>query len=208
MTSPDAPHDVMITLQPMNIVQAAADLVWSPTLRNFPDLKIALSEGGIGWIPYFLERIDYQYDRHHFWTGQEFGDTLPSEVFNRHVISCFIDDKFGLASRGALDLDMVTWECDYPHSDSNWPHSPEIFAASSVGMTDVEINKVTHLNAMREFHFDPFTVLGGRQNCTVGALRKSVEGHDISIRSQRREGAPITRTSASDLAKMAAGSVN
>ena len=41
---------------PMNIVQAAADLVWSPVLRKFPDLKVALSEGGIGWIPYFLER--------------------------------------------------------------------------------------------------------------------------------------------------------
>ena len=66
--------DVLITLTPMNIVQAAADLVWSPMLRKFPDLKVALSEGGIGWIPYFLERIDYNYDRHHLWTGQDFGD--------------------------------------------------------------------------------------------------------------------------------------
>jgi hypothetical protein len=51
ITSPDAPMDVLITLQPMNIVQAAADLVWSPMLRTFPDLKVALSEGGIGWTP-------------------------------------------------------------------------------------------------------------------------------------------------------------
>ena len=47
----------MITLQPMNICQAAADLLWSNIPRNFPDLKIALTEGGIGWIPYFLERL-------------------------------------------------------------------------------------------------------------------------------------------------------
>ena len=64
ITSVDAPIDVMITLQPMNIVQAAADLLWSPVLRKFPDLRIALSEGGIGWIPYFLERIDYIYQHH------------------------------------------------------------------------------------------------------------------------------------------------
>ncbi len=83
----------------MNIVQAAADLVWSPVLRKFPDLKIALSEGGIGWIPYFLERIDYNYGRHHAWTGQDFGDKLPSEVFNERVLTCFIDDKFGMASQ-------------------------------------------------------------------------------------------------------------
>ena len=57
ITAPDAPMDVMITLQPMNIVQAAADLLWSRPIKEYPDLKIALSEGGTGWIPYFLERV-------------------------------------------------------------------------------------------------------------------------------------------------------
>ena len=55
-TAPDAPIDVMITLQPMNICQAAADLLWSRIPKQFPDIKIALSEGGTGWIPYFLDR--------------------------------------------------------------------------------------------------------------------------------------------------------
>lgn len=204
ITSPDAPMDVMITLQPMNIVQAAADLVWSPMLRKFGDLKVALSEGGIGWIPYFLERIDYNYDRHHAWTGQEFGNKLPSEVFNEHVITCFIDDKFGMASRSALDLDMVTWECDYPHSDSNWPQSPEVFADSMAGVSDTDIDRITHANAMRHFHYDPFAVLGGRENCTVGALRESVAGRDIGLRSQHHGSGP--RMTAADLAKMAAAS--
>jgi predicted TIM-barrel fold metal-dependent hydrolase len=205
ITSPDAPMDVMITLQPMNIVQAAADLVWSATLRKFPDLKVALSEGGIGWIPYFLERIDYNYDRHHAWTGQDFGTKLPSEVFNAHVLTCFIDDKFGVASLDALDKDMVTWECDYPHSDSNWPQSPEIFAQSVQALSDENIDKITHLNAMRHYHYDPFSALGGRQNCTVGALRKQVEGRDVSIRSQRRQGEQKAgAVKAADLQKMAA----
>jgi predicted TIM-barrel fold metal-dependent hydrolase len=206
ITSPDAPMDVMITLQPMNIVQAAADLVWSTTLRRYPDLKVALSEGGIGWIPYFLERVDYNYDRHHAWTGQDFGDKLPSEVFNEHVLTCFIDDKFGIASKGALDLDMVTWECDYPHSDSNWPLSPEVFAESAGGLTDEEVDKITHLNAMRHFQYDPFSLLSGRANCTVGALRKQVEGHDVSIKSHVREGRQKDSAQAArDLVKMAAG---
>ena len=63
----------------------ATDLIWSPVFRSFPDMRVALSEGGIGWIPYFLERIDYQYKQHHTWTGQDFGDKLPSEVFDEHV---------------------------------------------------------------------------------------------------------------------------
>ena len=95
ITAMDAPIDTMITLQPMNIVQCAADLVWSPVFRKFPNLRIALSEGGIGWVPYFLERIDYVYRHHKQWTNQDFGDKLPSEVFNEHVLTCFIDDAAG-----------------------------------------------------------------------------------------------------------------
>ena len=74
VTAPDAPMDVMITLQPMNICMAAADLVWSRVFKKFPELKVALSEGGTGWIPYFLDRLDRTYDMHHLWTGQDFGD--------------------------------------------------------------------------------------------------------------------------------------
>ena len=136
--------------------------------------------------------------------GPGFGDKLPSEVFNDHVLTCFIDDKFGLLSKGSLNMDMVTWECDYPHSDSNWPKSPEIFAQSATGLTDEEIDKVSHLNAMRHFHYDPFSVLGGRQNCTVGALRGQVAGRDVAIRSQKRKGDQKGSVNAAELVRMAA----
>jgi len=198
ITSPDAPIDCLITLTPMNIVQAAADLIWSPVLRKFPDIKIALSEGGIGWIPYFLERIDYSYGRHHLWTGQDFGDRLPSEVFNEHILTCFIDDKFGIDSRAHLAMDNVMWECDYPHSDSTWPFAPEEVAGHFDGVSDDDVDRVTHLNAMHHFRYDPFAILGGRDKCTVGALRASALGHDVAIRS----------TNASNVGQHAARSVD
>jgi hypothetical protein len=202
ITAPDAPIDCLITLTPMNIVQAAADLVWSPMLRKFPQLKVALSEGGIGWIPYFLERVDYNYRKHHLWTGQDFGDKLPSEVFNEHVLTCFIDDRFGVASRGYLDMDNVMWECDYPHSDSTWPFAPETLAEHFEGqdISDHDIDRMTHINAMRHFSYDPFTALGGRENCTVSALRTKAAGHDVSIRSTNATKVGQHATRAVDLA--------
>ena len=99
VTAPDAPIDVMITLQPMNICQAAADLLWSRVFKEFPDIRFALSEGGIGWIPYFLDRLDRTYDMHHLWTGQDFGDRMPSEVFREHFLTCFIADPVGVQLR-------------------------------------------------------------------------------------------------------------
>jgi hypothetical protein len=185
ITSIEAPVDTMITLQPINIVQAAADLVWSPVLRQFPRLTFALSEGGIGWIPYFLERVDYVYKHHRAWTHQDFGDKLPSEVFLERIVTCFIDDAFGVANRDKLNPDMLTWECDYPHSDSTWPVAPETLGAYLDGVPAGEIAKMTHENALRLFSFAPFTHVP-RERATVGALRAQADGVDLGYRSSPR----------------------
>jgi predicted TIM-barrel fold metal-dependent hydrolase len=189
VTAEDAPMDVLIALQPINLVQAAADLIFSPVFRKFPTFKIAMSEGGIGWIPYFLERIDYTYEHHKAWTGQDFGDQLPSQVFKERVVTCFIDDAAGVKNRHDIGIDMITWECDYPHSDCTWPTSPERLMKSLDGVPDDEIDKMTHLNAMRHYQYDPFSVIP-REECTVGALRARAADVDTGfheVRKTRRE---------------------
>jgi predicted TIM-barrel fold metal-dependent hydrolase len=185
ITSIDAPVDTMITLQPMNIVQAAADVLWSPVLRTYPDLTIALSEGGIGWIPYFLERVDRVYKMHRAWTHQDFGDKLPSEVFNERIVTCFIDDAFGVEARDKLNIDMITWECDYPHSDSIWPTAPETLGIYLDGVPDDEVAKITHENALRLFSFDAFSHVP-REHATVASLRAQATDVDLGYRSSAR----------------------
>jgi len=182
ITAPDAPIDVMITLQPMNICQAAADLLWSRVFKQFPDIRFALSEGGIGWIPYFLDRLDRTYDMHHLWTGQDFGDQMPSEVFRQHFLTCFIADPVGVQLRHLIGTDNIAWECDYPHSDSSWPSAPEEVAEVMAGVPDDEVNKITFENACRWFAFDPFAHRA-KEHSTVGALRAEAAGHDVSIKA-------------------------
>ncbi|MEY2404092.1 MAG: hypothetical protein QOD38_1643 [Acidimicrobiaceae bacterium] len=189
VTAQDAPIDVLITLQPVNILQCAADLMWSPVLRKFPDLRVALSEGGIGWIPYLMERLDWIYTRHHAWTGQDFGGRLPSDVFRERIVTCFIDDPTGVVIRDRVGIDSICWEADYPHSDSTWPTSPEFLMKSLDGVSDADIDKISHLNAMRHFRFDPFGVRP-REECTVGALRRKaadagVDTSPLSVESRR-----------------------
>jgi hypothetical protein len=185
VTSIEAPIDTLITLQPINIVQAAADLLWSPVLRRFPEITFALSEGGIGWIPYFLERVDNVYRHHKAWTHQDFGDRLPSEVFLDRILTCFIEDAFGLECLQKLNLDLVTWECDFPHSDSTWPDSPEVLANHVQGLSEDDIAKITHRNAMRVFSFDPFMHIP-RERATVGSLRALAKDVDLGHRSSAR----------------------
>lgn len=191
ITAPDAPMPVQITGAGISLYNCASDLLWSPIFKKFPDLRVALSEGGIGWIPYFLERADYVYKQHSAWTGADFGDLLPSEVFKRNIVTCFIDDKFGVRNRSELNINMITWECDYPHSDATWPFSPEEVFPHFDGVSDEEINLITHENAMRLFHFDPYSTRP-REQCTVGALREEVRGHDVSLKGNGKRAADST----------------
>jgi predicted TIM-barrel fold metal-dependent hydrolase len=184
ITSLSAPITTMITLQPVNLVQAAADLLWSRVVRDFP-VKFALSEGGIGWVPYLLERADYVYRHHRVWTGTDLGDKLPSDLFREKFVTCFIDDQVGIDIRDKIGVDLICWEADYPHSDSTWPESPERLAEALTGVPDDEVAAMTHRNAMREFRFDPFAHRPP-EACTVGARRAEAAGVDTGIRSSGR----------------------
>jgi predicted TIM-barrel fold metal-dependent hydrolase len=186
VTSLDAPADVSIAITPMNSYLALNDLMWTPIFKKFPGVKIAMSEGGIGWIPYALERMDYVYEHHHRWTGADFGGLRPSDVFREHIITCFIDDASGLEQRHRVGVDGITWECDYPHSDSTWPTSAIQLSKSLVDIPDNEVNKITHENAMRAFQFDPFAIRDP-EKCTVGALQAEGADVDIAIRSLGRD---------------------
>src|SRR3546814_15234113 len=79
-------------------------------------------------------------------------------------------------------VDMVAYECDYPHSDTGWPNVPEYLWASVNGLDKGTIDKITHLNVMREYSFDAFALNGGREKCTVGHLRELGKDVDVSPR--------------------------
>jgi predicted TIM-barrel fold metal-dependent hydrolase len=209
--SDETPIPAWITTMPISIVNAAADWLYAPMWKKYPTLKMALSEGGIGWIPYFLERANFTYGQHRDWTLTDFGAEKPSDVFNRHLISCFLDDQAGLELLGHMNEDQVTWECDYPHSDCLWPQCPERLWKTVGHLSDATINKITHENALKLYRFDAFPVMGGRQNCTVAALRELGKDIDTTPRAglggakpRRDDGKPIT---SGDMGRLMAGAL-
>ena len=130
VTAPDAPIDVMITLQPMNICQAAADLVWSRVFKEFPDAA-RRAVGGRHRLDPVLPRPPRPHLRHAPRVDRP-GLRRPrcrSDVFREHILTCFIADPIGLKLRDDIGIDNICWEQDYPHSDSSWPHAPEELAA-------------------------------------------------------------------------------
>jgi predicted TIM-barrel fold metal-dependent hydrolase len=182
--SMESPIDAWIITMPISIVNSAADWLYLKALRKYPSLKICLSEGGIGWIPYLLERADFTHEHHRAWTYADFGDNRkPSDIFREHFMTCFIDDKFGLDNLDAIGADMVAYECDYPHSDTVWPESAERLHQTVSHLPRDIVNKISHENCLRVMKFDAFGMMGGRDKCTVGALRKHAAHVDTSPKS-------------------------
>jgi predicted TIM-barrel fold metal-dependent hydrolase len=146
---PVAPSIVMISSYAM---YAATELMFSPLFRRWPDLRFVMSEGGIGWLPYTLERAEYTWARHRFWVGDAEAPQ-PLEVFRRHIGVCFIEDYSGIDNRHVIGVDSIMWEGDYPHTDCSWPSSRERLARQLKDCTDDEVAKITHGNAERFFRF-------------------------------------------------------
>jgi predicted TIM-barrel fold metal-dependent hydrolase len=150
--SPDANFAVAIALFGTNSQFAMTELLLSPVFHKFPRLKVALSEGGIGWMPWLLERIDYTWERHRHYTGCN-PDVRPSDLFRDHVFGCFIADDTGIDVRHRIGVGNIMFESDYPHSDSNWPSSRLVLEKALADVPDGEARKIAEDNARRVFNF-------------------------------------------------------
>jgi len=150
------------------------DWLFSGNFTRFPNLKIALSEGSIGWMPYFLERAEQVIDKQRFWAsrfdigmnathdrGERKGesrfdlDTDVRRLFKDHVFGTFIEDNAGLRLLDLIGADNVMLECDYPHSDSTWPDTVRM-ANKWLGDLPEDVQyKITMGNAARVYDFTP-----------------------------------------------------
>ena len=149
-TSPDAPAAVGSTLTYMNAAMSMTDYLMSGIFERFPNLKLAYSEGQIGWIPYILERADKVWEENRGWGGV--ADKVlrpPSEYYREHIYGCFFDDAHGIKNLDAIGVDNVTFETDYPHSDSTWPHSLKVAMDILRDLDDETIYKIVRGNAIR-----------------------------------------------------------
>ena len=152
-TSPDAPAAVGSTLTFANCCFSMVDWLMSGHFTTFPDLKIAYSEGQIGWIPYILERANTVWEENRGWGG--IADKVlepPSELFKKHVYGCFFDDPHGLTCLDEIGVDNVTYESDYPHSDSTWPNTVDVARKQMAHLPDDVVYKLVRGNAIKMLH--------------------------------------------------------
>ncbi|MBA2326795.1 MAG: amidohydrolase [Actinobacteria bacterium] len=149
-TSADAPPAVAVTLSFGNAMSSLSDFLFSGVLVRFPTLKLAYSEGQIGWIPYILERADDVWREHRAWGGvRDIVPEPPSTYYYRQVFGCFFRDRHGIDSLDVVGVDNTTFETDYPHTDSTWPHTKQVAEELMGDLPDDVVYKLVRGNAIR-----------------------------------------------------------
>ncbi|HXH55884.1 amidohydrolase family protein [Iamia sp.] len=154
-TSPDAPTAVAASLSFNNAMASMSDWLFSGNLVTYPSLKLAYSEGQIGWIPYILERVDDVWSEHRAWGGvKDLIPEPPSSYYYRNMFGCFFRDQHGIDSLDKVGVDNITFETDYPHTDSTWPNTKEVATELMLGVADEDVYKIMRGNAIRMLALD------------------------------------------------------
>ena len=167
----DAPALANLAFGAVRAAGTMLSWIFSDYFERMPALKIALSEGNIGWMPYFLERAEQVVDRQRHWisrTSTEFynvkaGDSMQADLdrlnvrqaFRDHIFGCFIDETAGLRCLDILGEDNVMVETDYPHTDTTWPDSIGVAKKLVQGLPPETQYKILRGNAERLYRFTP-----------------------------------------------------
>ena len=159
-TAPDAPFIISSVLTFQNAMGSLLDFVFGGVFERFPDLRVAYSEGQAGWLPYILERSDKLWEERLLDTSG-FGSKLtvpPSTYMKSNVWYCIFDDETAMRNRDVIGIDRLTFEVDYPHADSTFPHTRDVAEriATKAGLNEFEALKFFRGNAIELYKLDKY----------------------------------------------------
>jgi len=132
-----------------------AHLILSGVFERYPRLRVGSVEHELGWVPFFLDRLDYTYTqraRRPWW--HRFKEGLPSDFFHRNVFLSFQEDALGIRDRHLIGVDQMMWGSDYPHTESTFPQSQKLLDRVFAGVPDAERRRITRDNVAALYGFE------------------------------------------------------
>lgn len=128
-------------------------MVMSGLFDRFPNLYLYFAECQLAWIPLYLEQMDHNYTRHRHWAETTYGlkplKQLPSEYVREHIYWGFFNDPVGIRIRNEIGVDRIIWGGDFPHVESDWPHSGALLDSLFEGVPAEERHKMEAGNAAK-----------------------------------------------------------
>ena len=154
MTDPNSPHykpalaTVLGGFQ-IAMLRVVSQFIFGAVLERYPRLRVVIGEAGIGWLPYALERFDFEWE-------DQFKDLIPrppSEYWRRQMYATFQVDRTGLKNLDDIGVDTIMWGADFPHPDGTWPDSQALLGPQLKELKPEQTRKILFENAARLYGF-------------------------------------------------------
>jgi predicted TIM-barrel fold metal-dependent hydrolase len=146
MADPTPAKGIFQSLPPIVMAELISTWILGGMVPDNPDLHIVLVESGIGWIAYYLERLDTMQRRHN-WGGRGMIKEKPSSYWRSQFHATFEDDMAGMRHIDLLGAETLMFATDYPHPDSTWPESRAVVERHFGGLDDDVKQKIVWQNA-------------------------------------------------------------
>jgi predicted TIM-barrel fold metal-dependent hydrolase len=128
----------------MNLVNILAAVIGAAVLERYPNIRISFGESGIGWIPYALDRMDFEWEDRF----RDLGLTMkPSDYWRRQCKATFQFDRIGTKLIDEMGVETLMWASDYPHTDGVWPESSKYIEEQFGHLPADVVHKITCENA-------------------------------------------------------------
>jgi predicted TIM-barrel fold metal-dependent hydrolase len=134
----------------MSNLRMMVNLCMSDLFDRFPKLKVVSAESGIGWIPFMLEALEFQFDE--MVTEEEelsAAKRRPSEYFRDHIYVMFWFEESGPRKLiEEIGANNVLVETDIPHPTCLYPNPREHFVRVLSDLPDDIKRRVLQDNAV------------------------------------------------------------
>ena len=138
------------TMAQMGNLVCITNLIFSGVLDRFPSLKFVSVESGIGWLPFLLESLEYQYDEN----GVDDLKLRPMEYFRRQIYGSYWFEKNPGPALEALGEDNLMFETDFPHATCLYPGVQDAMRESLDGLAEHVQRKLLYETAARVYQID------------------------------------------------------
>jgi predicted TIM-barrel fold metal-dependent hydrolase len=129
----------------MNLINIIAAIIGAGVLERYPQMRVGFGESGIGWLPYALDRMDFEFE-------DRFRDLMklkPSEYWRRQCRATFQFDRIGAKLVEDIGVETLMWGSDYPHPDGVWPESSKYIEEQFAELPADVVHKITCENAAK-----------------------------------------------------------
>ncbi len=144
-------------LHPVSEMLSVMDLLYGGVLDRFTRLRVGFMEGQVGWLPWFMSRLDDQLEQYGGRPGLDPGIAKAPSAYlaeGRIFFSCDTDEPYlAFAANAQLTQETkgeacIVWGSDYPHSDCTFPGALEILGAQP-GLDPSQLERIVGANARR-----------------------------------------------------------